>query len=139
MKINGDKGKLEIKILRRSNTETDDYWDANWLEAEIKIKTNNFMALYGTNLRVDDLQKFYERLTILQNGDIKKVEFTTMEEGLYICCEIKHRGNIICRGIAKNDSDHLNFKFQTDLGSLGIFISELKMVLICYPLIGNSE
>lgn len=86
MIIIGDKGKLEIDILRRSNLNTNDYWDGNWLESKIKIDVLGFNAIYKTNLRVEDLQRFHEALVMLQNGKTADAEFTTMEEGLYLHC-----------------------------------------------------
>ena len=32
MRIKNEASKLEINILRRSNSETEDYGDGNWLE-----------------------------------------------------------------------------------------------------------
>ena len=58
MRIKNEASKLEINILRRSNSETEDYWDGNWLETEIRIQVSGFNCIYGTNLHVDDLQKF---------------------------------------------------------------------------------
>lgn len=140
MRLKGDIGKLEIKILKRSNSETEDYWDANWLESEIRIDVPGFNALYGTNLRVDDLQRFYEGLTALQNSSVKEAEFTTMEEGLYLHCELALNGNINCKGKANNDTGNsLDFNLQTDLASLDDFVDELKAVLQSYPLVGNLE
>jgi hypothetical protein len=140
MRLKGDIGKLEIKILKRSNSETEDYWDANWLESEIRIDIPGFNTLYGTNLRVDDLQRFYEGLTDLQNSSIKEAEFTTMEEGLYLHCELLPNGNINCKGKANNDTGNsLDFIFQTDLASLDVFVDELKAILQSYPLVGNLE
>ncbi|MDR2385884.1 MAG: hypothetical protein LBD80_09555 [Tannerella sp.] len=140
MILKGDIGKLEIKVLKRSNSETDDYWDGNWLESEIRIDVPGFNTLYGTNLRVDDLQRFYEKLTDLQSRNINEAEFTTMEEGLYLHCELVANGLIECKGKANNDTGNsLNFRLQTDLASLDIFVNELKMILKSYPLVGSLE
>jgi len=140
MRLNGDTGKLEIKILRRINYEVDDYWDANWLESKIKVDVPGFNALYETNLRVDDLQRFYGRLVPLQDGSAKKAEFTTMEEGLYLYCEADPNGQINCKGIARNAAgSSLRFKLQTDTASLDAFTSALRAVLAYYPLVRSLE
>ncbi len=140
MKLKGDSGKLEINILRRSNSETDDYWDGNWLESEVRVEVSGFSSLYGINLRVDDLQRFYESLTALQKDNAKDSEFTTMEEGLYLHFAVNPNGSINCKGKASNEiGDSLDFKYQTDLASLDTFMSELEIVLKSYPLIGNLE
>ena len=140
MILKGDIGKLEVKVLNRSNSETDDYWDGNWLESKIKIDVPGFNALYGTNLRVDDLQKFYEELVDLLNGNISEAEFTTMEEGLYMYCELAANGLIECKGKANNDTgNHLDFRLQTDFASLNVFLTDFKLILKSYPLVGSLE
>lgn len=140
MKLKGDVGTLEVRVLKRSNSETEDYWDANWLESEIGINVAGFIALYRTNLRVDDLQRFYIDLTSLQANNLREVEFITMEEGLYLLCELYVDGNIRCKGKATNDTGNsLDFKIRTDLVTLDIFISDLRTTLQLYPLIGSVE
>lgn len=140
MRLKGDIGKLEINVLRRSNSETNDYWDGNWLESEIRIEVPGFNTLYGANLRVDDFQRFYEGLVVLQNGNTKQVEFMTMEEGLYLHCEVESNGIVNCKGTANTETGNsLDFNLQTDLASLDVFVDELKAVLQSYPLVGNLE
>ena len=140
MKLTGDLGKLEISVLRRSNSETDDYWDGNWLESQIKIDIQGINTLYDTNLRVDDFQRFYESLKALQNDTTKDSEFTTMEEGLYLHFQVEPNGSVNCKGIANTDSgDSLNFKLQTDLATLDRFVVELETTLESYPLVGGLE
>jgi len=140
MRLTGDLGKLEISVLRRSNSETDDYWDGNWLESQIKIDVQGINTLYGTNLRVDDLQRFYESLKALQNDTTKESEFTTMEEGLYLHFQVESNGSVNCKGKANTDSgDSLDFKLQTDLATLDRFVVELETTLESYPLVGSIE
>ena len=140
MKLIGDLGKLEISVLRRSNSETDDYWDGNWLEAQIKIMVQNINALFCSNLRVDDFQRFYGSLKALQNDATKECEFTTMEEGLYLHIQVEPSGSISCKGKANPDSgDSLDFKLQTDLETLARFVVELEATLESYPLVGSLE
>jgi hypothetical protein len=68
MMLKGESSVIAINILRRSNINTSDYWDANWIEAEIKIQVPGFKAHYGANLRIDDLQRFHESLINLEKS-----------------------------------------------------------------------
>lgn len=138
MKIQGNIGQLEIRILRRSNLETSDYWDANWLESEIRIEVSGFNGLYGANLRVEELQKFYKELISLQKSTENEAMLTTIEEGIYLHCKVEVNGAIECKGKASNATGNtLTFRIQTDLASLDSFINELHAVLELYPLIGD--
>eukprot|EP01132_Coremiostelium_polycephalum_P001037 gene1037-1315_t len=118
MILKGDIGRLEIKILKRSNFDSNDYWDSNWLESEISIDIPGFIALYETNLRVDDLQRFYDKLTNIQSGKVKEAELITMENGLYLHCKLSINGIIECKGKANNDTD--SFKILSFDRKVGI-------------------
>jgi|LauGreDrversion4_2_1035121.scaffolds.fasta_scaffold14863_4 hypothetical protein len=140
MILKGVAGKLEITILKRSNSDTDDYWDGNWLEAEIKIVLPGIKILYGTNLRVDDLQRFYENVIALKYNRSKEAEFTTMEEGIYLHLDFEPNGAVRCKGKANSESGNsLDFKIQTELALLDVFIDELRIALESYPLVGSLE
>lgn len=138
MKIQGDLGSLEINIYGRSDSETSDYWDGNWLNSEIQVNIPTFKSSYKSNLRVDDLQRFYQRILALQNCSANEVEFTTMEEGLYLSIKLDYNGDLNCKGIAADgNGNSLNFGFKTDSASLNIFKGELESTLILYPIVGT--
>lgn len=136
MKIKNETSEVQINILRRSNSNTEDYWDGNWLEAEIRIQVRGFSCIYGTNLRADDFEKFYSDILMLNSGNNKEIEFTTMEEGLYLHLTAEPYGRIRCSGKGKDDaSNSLEFNFEIDLMSLDSIIAELKTLLKLYPVI----
>lgn len=140
MILKGDTGKLEINVLKRGDSETNDYWDGNWLETEIIINVPGYNAFYGTNLRVDELQRFLEGLIALQTINERVAKFTTMEDGLYLHCEVESNGTVNVNGKANNNTGSiLDFRLQTDLASLDIFVNELRGVLKLYPLVGSLE
>lgn len=139
MELSGT-GKIEITILRRVNSETNDYWDGNWLEVEIRIEVFGIKTIYRANFRVEDLQRFYEDLTLLNEKNSKKAEFTTMEEGLYLHINVELNGIVNCIGRADTGSgNRMDFNVQSDLAILDVFIRELKTNLESYPLVGSLE
>lgn len=139
MELSGT-GKIEITILGRVNSETNDYWDGNWLEVEIRIEVFGIKTIYRANFRVEDLQRFYEDLTLLNEKNSKKAEFTTMEEGLYLHINVELNGIVNCIGRADTGSgNRMDFNVQSDLAILDVFIRELKTTLESYPLVGSIE
>ena len=139
MELSGT-GKIEITILRRVNSETNDYWDGNWLEVEIRIEVFGIKTIYRANFRVKDLQRFYEDLTLLDEKTSEKAEFTTMEEGLYLHINVELNGIVNCIGRADTGSgNRMDFNVQSDLATLDVFIRELKTNLESYPLVGSLE
>jgi hypothetical protein len=137
MILKGDTGRLEINILKRSNSQSTDYWDGNWLEAVIGVEISGSKVLYNTNLRVDDLQGFNKKIIDMRNGNIKECEFTTMEEGLWLHFRTEFNGSVNCKGKTNSyNGNSLNFALQTDFLSLDFFINELGIILKLYPLVG---
>ncbi len=140
MKFTCDNGVLiEVNIVGRENPHSDDYWDANWLEANIKIDVVGFSAAYSSNLRVDELQSFYKTLTDLVDLHTNKAELTTIEQGLYFLCSANRRGQVVCLGRARHQHNQLNFEFETDIPTMHRWLSEIEAILKQYPLIGNPN
>lgn len=129
---------LEIIILRRSHPECTDFEDGNWLEAEIKIAVPGFKGCYGTNLRTDDFGRFNEDLERLKIFQSNEIEFTTMEEGLYIKGKFDMSGNIQWIGTAKSLSgdNNLTFSIRTDYGSIDDLLTQTQDILNDYPVVG---
>jgi hypothetical protein len=139
MIIKNEIDELQINILKRSNTQAEDYWDANWLEAEVKIRVRGFSCLYGTNLRTDDFQRFYNDALLFSYGNRKEIEFRTMEEGLYLKFEAGPNGMVFCVGKAKDDEGNsLEFKFEIDNTATTSLISQLTETLKFYPVMGSA-
>jgi len=141
MIIKGQNSELlEINILRRENHHTADYWDANWLNVQVKVEVPNFRAHYATNLRTDDFQRFYDDIMRLKDHKISEVEFTTMEEGLYLNLKLQKTGSLLCAGKTDDHSgNELEFQFTVDNIMLDSLADQLKMILKKYPVIGSPE
>ena len=140
MKFIGDDGvSIEIKVLGRCDSHSEDYWDANWLKADVKIDVAGFKAFYATNVRVDELQRFYEALLKLVNLNIKEAELVTMEQGLSLSCHANSRGQVECRGKARHQENLLDFKLQTDIPIINNWLSKFDTLLKQYPLIGDFD
>lgn len=138
MKLEGESGIIEISILGRSHVNAQDYWDANWLDSEIKVEVYCFKAHYITYVRVDDLQRFYDELIKLEHFAVKQAEFTTMEEGLHLLCTMRPNGSVLCTGTAADETGNiLKFALKTDLISIGNLARQLKSTLNLYPIIGK--
>lgn len=130
---------LEITILRRENPQAEDFWDANWLKAEIKIEVEGFKAHYATNLRVDDFQRFYEQMNDLKKGISQEAKFFTMEDGLSLSCKLQSTGNLMCEGRANNETGNiLEFKLLLEGIFIERIINQLDTILKIYPLIGAN-
>jgi hypothetical protein len=132
---------IEIIILRRSYPESIDFEDANWLESEIRIDVPGFKGLYGANLRTDDFERFYKDLGKLKTNQSSKIEFETMEEGLYLEGLLDMTGNIKWNGMAKSSwgNSCLTFVIETDYASIDDLLKQVQDILNEYPVLGTTN
>lgn len=138
MKIESENSLVQIDIIKRSNPNSNDYWDGNWLKANIKIDVSGFKSDFKTNLRSDDFQRFYSGLIKLQNNLSKEVEFNTMEEGLYLKGNMEITGNIKWESISKSDDDNtLKVFFETNVTTIELLTTEIEEILNSFPIVGN--
>ena len=136
MIIKGEASEIQINILRRSNPDAKDFWDGNWLDTEIRIHIRQFICLYGANLRVDDFQRFYESLVAFRNTQKPEIEFTTLEEALYLHFVMGDRGLIICKGKGNDNAGiSIEFNFEIEIMVIEYLIAEVKKILSSYPII----
>lgn len=128
---------IEIIILHRNNSESIDVEDANWLDAEIKINVPGFKGLYNANLRADDFERFYKDLNKLKAGKIFQIEFTTMEDGIYLKGSLDLLGNIKWKGIARSywGNSVLTFEIETDYASIDTLIEQTLEILNEFPVV----
>lgn len=132
---------VEITILRRSFPEHMNYVDGNWLDAEIKIDVPGFKGLYGANLRTNDFECFFKDLEKLQTNQSSIIEFTTLEDGLYLKGILDITGNIQWYGTAKSSwgNSCLTFLIESDYASIDDLFKQTRELLKEYPVIGTTS
>lgn len=129
---------LEIKNLQREHYGANDYWDGNWLRAEVKIEVPCFEACYWTSFRVEDFQKFFTDIIHLKNQTVNEITFDTLESGLYLKLKLQKTGSLICSGKTDNLSGNsLQFELILDNMILDHLANQLQVLLRKYPLIGQ--
>jgi hypothetical protein len=127
---------LEIKILKRSYENSDNYWDINWLDAEIHIKVSGFEGLYNAFLRIEDFQSFSADLASLLYDQKAKADFHTFEGSLILVCTLQKNGILNCFGEAKNEIGN-RLMFSLDIEQENIFrcLKQIKVILDTYPVL----
>src|SRR6266508_1970847 len=75
---------LNVQVTGRSHPGSEDYWDGNWVDADIEIDAGSFQGRFGAYLRVEELKDFRNAIARLYSFDSKEAKFKTMEEQLHI-------------------------------------------------------
>ena len=58
---------VSVHIAGRSHAASRDYWDGNWLTADIEIDAGGFRGRFGADFRTDELSAFRDALAHLQS------------------------------------------------------------------------
>jgi hypothetical protein len=95
-----DEDHLEIRVLRRSHPQTNDYWDGNWVESEIGIHIRPWRATYQAQLRTEEFSRFRDQLRDVYDGTRWEASFEPMEPWLELTLESDALGHVTIKGQA---------------------------------------
>jgi hypothetical protein len=132
---------LDVKIVGRSHA-SQDYWDGNWLNADIQIATGGFHGRFGAYLRAEELKIFHDSLMRLYSFDTKAVKFETMEEQLSIGIQGDSLGHFTAECEARDQAgigNRLSFTLNFDQTELPEILKGLEEALKEFPVIGNPN
>ncbi len=85
IRIGGEQAEyLAINLLGRSYPACQDYWDGNWMRAEVEVVVGGFGSRVTGDLRTDELARFHEQFSRLQESLRGTAEFVTFEGWLSV-------------------------------------------------------
>lgn len=137
LSVSENGSAVEILILDREFPDATDFWDGNWLNANVTLRTPHFHGTYRTWIRTVELEDFRNALNRLARNEVPAAEFTTMEEQLHLRGRLERRGAVAwtVRGCGDDREAELTFSFETDNASIVKVANELGMILEQYPVI----
>lgn len=143
MNLKSNEGSLEIEVRNRISSDSDDYWDGNWLYVFIKGVFPGFQVNFGCNIRTDELQNWYEELQKLSFQKVTQVQLVALEEGITLLFEreatygtIKVSGKLTAVDLT---GCSLEFVIIIDNYEVMNFILELGYILEKYPIVGKLD
>jgi hypothetical protein len=141
IRIGGERAEyLAIKLFGRQHPTCQDYWDGNWLRAEVEVVAGGFRGLVTGDLRTDELAIFHEQLSRLQESLRGKAEFATMERWLFIRVVGDGRGHMRFECELRDEpgmGNTLMCEFGYDQTFVPPMLTQLRQALECYPVIGK--
>lgn len=138
-----DSDHLLVSVRPRLRPESDDFWDGNWLSAEMVMAAGGFRGRVAAALRIEDFAAFREGLSGLYESLGGEARFATMEGWLEIVVEGDGRGHFTSRceavdvmGIAPN---RLTFWLSFDQTQIPAILAGLDDILGRFPPRGGRE
>ena len=135
-----DEDFLEIVVGHPTQSDPDDYWDANWISAGIRVEVGAFKGHVAASLRREDFPVLRDGLKKLY-ADLKgQVKFTTLEEWIELEITGDGRGHFTGRGFVIDNlwgKNRLEFEIQFDQTELPRLIGELDAIVAQLPVLGS--
>lgn len=139
---------LRIGVRRRTHPKAADYWDANWLDAEISIVVRPWRGNYDASLRTDEFAKFRKELEGLNDQSGSAATFSPMEPWLDLTLELDPLGHLHLRGEAGPEGfgrvfgqTRLVFELREimDQTFLPSITQQLEAIERAFPIIGEPS
>jgi hypothetical protein len=106
---------VAIKVLRRRYPEATDYWDGNWVEAEVEMVVRPWRGVYEANLRTDELLRFRRQLKDMNEGNRHEARLAPMEPWVELTLE-------------RDSSGHVGLKGESGPGGFGRAFGQVRLV-----------
>jgi hypothetical protein len=137
-----DSEYLGVRITGRSHPGSQDFWDGNWVNADIEIDAGSFRGRYGAYLRAEELEGFRDALARLYSFDAKEAKFETMEKQLNIRITGNGLGHFMAECEALDQAgigNRLIFSLEFDQTEIPEMLKGLDAVVREYPIKGRPE
>jgi hypothetical protein len=131
---------LEIVVGHLTQSDTDDYSDANWISAGIQFEVGAFKGHVAASLRREDFPVLRDGLKKLYVDLTGQAKFTTMEEWIELEITGDGRGHFTGRGFLIDNlwgKNRLLFEIQFDQTELSRLIGELDNIVAQRPILGS--
>ena len=135
-----ERERIEVDVLRYERAPIGEYYDDNWLTAEIRVQAGGFDGNAAAVIVTDELVRFVAELRPLFETLSGSAEFTTIEDQLALKLVGDGKGHIKLRGVVldhKGYGNCLHFTLEFDQSQLRASISELEQVVKNFPVRGS--
>lgn len=129
---------LAIHVFRRLY-DVSDYWDGNWIDTEIRIRTRGITASYRADLRAEELERLRDGLVPMYETLSGGASLRSLEEWLSIDIEADRLGHCEVKYVAvvsHSPRTALESSLQLDQTYLPAVINQLNRILAAFPVIG---
>lgn len=134
--------RLTVRVIRRNHPESLEYWDGNWLTAEISISSGTFKGHFEAFLRTNEFASFRRELQALYESLNGSASFEPMEPWLEINVTGDGKGHFVARCVARDDlADDRRFHFSTmvDQTELAIVLDGLNEIMSAFPVFAGTS
>jgi hypothetical protein len=131
---------ITLTVHGRPPAGSRDFWDGNWLTAQVTFRLGKFGGMITGDIRAEDIVTFESQLKALYRTLNGTADFMTMEDWLAIKLSGDGLGHIECAGYIMDYpgiGNRLAFRFQIDQTYLLPLLGGLEAIQKQYTIIGQ--
>jgi hypothetical protein len=140
-RMGGESGEyVRVTLTGRSIPQATDYWDGNWLGADVEVHAGGFSGRFPAYFRVEEVQSFRDQVASLHQTLSGTATFEPMEEQLRLRLEGDGKGHIDVEGQARDvvrTGNMLTFELSLDQTYLPELVRSLDQTLTAFPVRGE--
>jgi hypothetical protein len=95
-----DGDHIVLRVLGRKRPSATDYYDGNWVDAEVTIVFRPWRGTFNADLRTDEFAHFRQELVELSNGTRPEAMFAPLEPWLELTLELGSSGQVNMKGMS---------------------------------------
>lgn len=133
---------LLVQPTRLAFPHTDDYWDGNWVYADVAVVVGGFRGSYEAMLRTEEFARFRDDLQVLKDKLKGAAAFETMEHWLAINVEGDSRGYFTANCEARDQpgmGNQLTFELAFDQTDLPALLRDIDELTRAFPVRGKPD
>jgi hypothetical protein len=132
--------RLTVRVHQRSHPGAGDYWDGNWVEAQVVIRAGDFSGDIRGSLRTEEIRRFRDEVVAFYSSLRGEARFETMEKWLKVVLTSDNLGHVtaICEARDRPGMGNtLRFELLIDQTFLPPTIAGLDSIVERFPVIGS--
>ena len=133
--IDGDGGRISIVVERYEREFAENLDDANWLSCNARATIRSFFGASQLAMTASELRRFRDSLAALVLNQSEMAQLDTMEENIRLRFRSHASGKVDIDGAISEAGQRavLNFRFLSDLPSLGQAVAALDFATSQFP------
>jgi hypothetical protein len=131
---------LSVTILGRAAPDAQDYWDGNWLRAQVEVVAGAFRGRVTEDVRAEEVADFTGQLAQLLDTFQGTAQFRTMEHWLELTITSDRRGHLTLSSELRDEpglGNTLSFSLEYDQTYFRPMLDGLRETAERFPVVGR--
>jgi hypothetical protein len=131
---------LSLRPLARSNPDSGDFWEGNWLKVDVAARAGAFAGRFEADLRTDELEQFAQQLAALDGASAGAAALESAEGWVTIKLLPGRGGGLEGACEVRDDpttGTGLRFLLAVDRAQRPVLLAALQAIMAAFPVVGD--